>query len=148
MSDISVAFDRLPTQFPFLAWPRVTAYQAKHPFLRPGDDVDALVTDFNFCQVFRTFILDREHPMRFLLEHLETIEYSLRYGVRHSVHPVGAAEMITLTGGLQWWMEHGVAEPEPRLAVFRGRGLMYRPEVIGDGLGPGSWLSDVGLLPL
>jgi hypothetical protein len=143
-----IVFDRLHEQFPFLAWPRETVHCARFSFTYPHEDF----LDFNLCQIFRTPILDPTEPIYFLLEHLRAIEYSLRYGKRAGGAPARPYEEITYTGGLLYWMERNVL-PNPRLAVFKGRGLKYWPKWQGwvDGPGPtnrpGEWFSDVGLIP-
>ncbi len=89
------------------------------------------------------------------MRHLATIEHFLRFGVRRSMYHEYKA---TWTGGLLWWMERGV-RPNPRLAIFKGRGLTYRPEEWNEDVEekdknvrffpryPAYWQSDVGLIP-
>ena len=155
---VPVDFTSLEQHFPFLAWPRKTVHSARFDFLRPcppDEDYPAEI-DFNFCQIFKTEILNPERPVEYLMQHLATIEHYLRFGVRGSMthHEHGA----TWTGGLLWWMEQGV-RPNPGLAIFKRRGLTYRPEEWNEDVeeedknvrffprSPGFWLSDVGLIP-
>jgi hypothetical protein len=160
MSDIrpTLSFDRLAQEFPFLAWPRVTVVNAKYKFLvQPGYTIDEY--DFNFSQIFATNVELGEDPLvDTLRRHLRAIENRLRFGVRsvtgQRVDNFNSHLTVTCTGGLLWWAEQGITITHPRLAVFRGRGFTYRspqrdPSIDYHELPmrPGSWLSDVGLLP-
>ena len=137
MSGDPIRFDELHKRFHFLAWPRVTVHNARYFFMYDGHK-----TDWNLCQVFKTNIIDPKMPLEYLLEHLSMIERYLREGVRSQINN-GVRPEITCTGGLQFWMERYDLLPQPKLAVFHGRGLTYIPPLAGFGC----WVSDVGLIP-